>query len=94
MPHSGQIPWPAGRRSQPSSPEPEHFRAPLPVIRTESIQSEASTSPAANDRRVPLGNDDGRVVKKHMSTMDLIALSISMAGAQIIWTMELGYGQT
>ena len=28
--------------------------------------------------------------KKHMSTLDLIALSISMAGAQIIWTMELG----
>ncbi|KAI0347164.1 MFS general substrate transporter [Trametopsis cervina] len=29
---------------------------------------------------------------KRMSTMDLIKLSISMAGAQIAWTVELGYG--
>ncbi|EKM80157.1 hypothetical protein AGABI1DRAFT_38124 [Agaricus bisporus var. burnettii JB137-S8] len=30
--------------------------------------------------------------KRHLSTWDLITLSISMAGAQIAWTVELGYG--
>lgn len=28
--------------------------------------------------------------KRHLSTWDLITLSISMAGAQIAWTVELG----
>ncbi|KAJ7590853.1 hypothetical protein C8J56DRAFT_781752 [Mycena floridula] len=31
-------------------------------------------------------------VKRRLSTWDLITLSISMAGAQIAWTVELGYG--
>ncbi|KAJ7904651.1 MFS general substrate transporter [Mycena olivaceomarginata] len=30
--------------------------------------------------------------KRRLSTWDLITLSISMAGAQIAWTVELGYG--
>ncbi|KAJ6598926.1 hypothetical protein DFH09DRAFT_1129584 [Mycena vulgaris] len=30
--------------------------------------------------------------KKRLTTWDLITLSISMAGAQIAWTVELGYG--
>ncbi|KAJ7638969.1 major facilitator superfamily domain-containing protein [Roridomyces roridus] len=30
--------------------------------------------------------------KRRMSTWDLVTLSISMAGAQIAWTVELGYG--
>ena len=29
--------------------------------------------------------------KRRMSTWDLVNLSISMAGAQIAWTVELGY---
>uniref|UniRef100_D8PPH9 MFS general substrate transporter n=2 Tax=Schizophyllum commune (strain H4-8 / FGSC 9210) TaxID=578458 RepID=D8PPH9_SCHCM len=32
------------------------------------------------------------VKKKRLTTWDLITLSISMAGAQIAWTVELGYG--
>ncbi|KAF5390590.1 hypothetical protein D9757_002692 [Collybiopsis confluens] len=32
------------------------------------------------------------VAKKRLSTWDLITLSISMLGAQIVWTVELGYG--
>ncbi|KAJ3896085.1 major facilitator superfamily domain-containing protein [Lentinula edodes] len=32
------------------------------------------------------------VLKKRLSTWDLITLSISMLGAQIVWTVELGYG--
>ncbi|KAK7470506.1 hypothetical protein VKT23_001932 [Stygiomarasmius scandens] len=31
-------------------------------------------------------------VKRKLSTWDLITLSISMLGAQIVWTVELGYG--
>jgi len=30
-------------------------------------------------------------VKRKLSTWDLITLSISMLGAQIVWTVELGY---
>ena len=30
-------------------------------------------------------------IEKRMSTWDLIKLSISMAGAQIAWTVELGF---
>ncbi|KAL1946895.1 hypothetical protein VTO73DRAFT_14999 [Trametes versicolor] len=30
--------------------------------------------------------------KKRMSTLDLIYLSVSMAGSQVAWTVELGYG--
>jgi solute carrier family 45, member 1/2/4 len=33
-----------------------------------------------------------KVLKKRLSTWDLITLSISMLGAQIVWTTELGYG--
>ncbi|KAJ3810128.1 hypothetical protein F5876DRAFT_42409 [Lentinula aff. lateritia] len=33
-----------------------------------------------------------KVLKKRLSTWDLITLSISMLGAQIVWTVELGYG--
>lgn len=32
-----------------------------------------------------------KVLKKRLSTWDLITLSISMLGAQIVWTVELGY---
>ena len=34
---------------------------------------------------------DGAGGKKRMSMMDLFNLSISMGGAQIAWTVELGY---
>ncbi|KAJ4478242.1 hypothetical protein J3R30DRAFT_3289922 [Lentinula aciculospora] len=33
-----------------------------------------------------------KALKKRLSTWDLITLSISMLGAQIVWTVELGYG--
>ncbi|KAL9712853.1 hypothetical protein Ac2012v2_004092 [Leucoagaricus gongylophorus] len=36
--------------------------------------------------------DATRPGKRTLSTRDLITLSISMAGAQIAWTVELGYG--
>ncbi len=86
-----QIPWPSGRRSdsQPGSPEVEGYRSPLSIPGTPSDLSEDEDGPASAlaKRR---GSLNERATKKHMSTMDLFALSISMAGAQIIWTMELG----
>ncbi|KIK68025.1 hypothetical protein GYMLUDRAFT_36839 [Collybiopsis luxurians FD-317 M1] len=33
-----------------------------------------------------------KILKRKLSTWDLITLSISMLGAQIVWTVELGYG--
>ncbi|KAF8341364.1 major facilitator superfamily domain-containing protein [Cantharellus anzutake] len=92
---TSQIPWPSGRRSdsQPGSPEVEEFRAPLHIPGTptpsELSEDEDGPSAALAKRR---GSVNERALKKHMTTMDLFALSISMAGAQIIWTMELGWG--
>lgn len=34
---------------------------------------------------------EGDPSRRRMSTLDLVNLSISMAGAQIAWTVELGY---
>ncbi|KAI0638097.1 MFS general substrate transporter [Trametes polyzona] len=37
-------------------------------------------------------SDAGPSGKKRMSTLDLFNLSIAMAGSQVAWTVELGYG--
>jgi hypothetical protein len=62
----------------PGPPSPvEEFRNPLdhPVDPTEAVR---------NLKRKNSG-------EKHMTLKDFINISISMAGAQIAWTLELGY---
>ncbi|KAJ7283901.1 hypothetical protein C8J57DRAFT_1293895 [Mycena rebaudengoi] len=58
-----------------------------------------SGSPGSDHEAPDLQNNVEEVAKKiaasgkrHLTTWDLITLSISMAGAQIAWTVELGYG--
>lgn len=74
-----QIPWPS-RQVRIESVERERSRT-LPDPSTRNDLADG----VAKDRSV----DPSR---KRMFTLDLIKLSISMAGAQIAWTVELGYG--
>jgi hypothetical protein len=54
-----------------------------------SDDEEDERQPVIGKRRP--SRDEGVVVgKPRMSTLDMFALSVSMGGAQIIWTMELG----
>lgn len=76
-----QIPWPSKNRKQ---------------VRVESPASvpPADTSSSNGGQPKPPKKSAGKDVdpgKKRMSTLDLINLSISMAGAQVAWTVELGY---
>ncbi|KAK7695940.1 hypothetical protein QCA50_000579 [Cerrena zonata] len=75
-----QIPWPSknGKQVRMQSPAP-----PTETSSTNGSQPPAPKKPAGKDV------DPSR---RRMSTMDLINLSISMAGAQVAWTVELGYG--
>lgn len=71
-----QIPWPGTRGRVP------------PDQALESAVGESASSPAQRDAdpkrsKTPLG-------KRQLTNWDLITLSISMAGAQIAWTVELG----
>lgn len=60
---------------------------------TGSAQVPWPTSRRGSQQTVGSDNGKAKVVdpsRKHMSTLDLVKLSISMAGAQVAWTVELG----
>ncbi|KAL0949413.1 hypothetical protein HGRIS_009474 [Hohenbuehelia grisea] len=76
-----QIPWPAARsRTGTHQDDADAQTAPAAVERTLSPE---------HAKRVPSRSPIG---KRRLTTWNLITLSISMAGAQIAWTVELGYG--
>lgn len=80
-----QIAWPASHRSRTTSYSQQE---------TQSVEQESHQAVDGN------GKQTDRSGKQHTSepgrtrltTWNLITLSISMAGAQIAWTVELGYG--
>ncbi|KAF9226586.1 MFS general substrate transporter [Gyrodon lividus] len=81
---TSQIAWPAARHRQ----------------RTPDMQLEQDSEPGS-ETAVSYQSTDGTgkrstVASEHprhrLTTWNLITLSISMAGAQIAWTVELGYG--
>lgn len=74
-----QIPWPSrgAKRARLNHPEGQTSQEPASGQRPEH----ANGKKAADDN-----SSKGR-----MSTLDLIKLSISMAGSQVAWTIELGY---
>lgn len=74
-----QIAWPA-RNSKRSRMQASNED----VTQAES-SSHGSSSPMKNGAS---GKDDGAL--RRMTTWDLINLSISMAGSQVAWTVELG----
>ncbi|KAJ2920090.1 hypothetical protein MD484_g361, partial [Candolleomyces efflorescens] len=72
-----QIPWPARGRGQDSGA-------------AGAISEEGALAvPSGTTRKARSKSPPGR---RQLSTWDLITLSVSMAGAQIAWTVELGYG--
>ena len=78
---TSQIPWPSrqAKRVRMDSQERERSRTlPEPSTRNDL------TTGIQKDREPDLS-------RRRMSTWDLVKLSISMAGAQIAWTVELGY---
>lgn len=78
-----QIPWPKGRTTRNS-------RSPLHISNTqENDDTEGSRSTPQDNKRLEETEDIG---KRRLSTWNLFTLSVSMAGAQIAWTVELGYG--
>jgi hypothetical protein len=74
-----QIPWPGARKR--SDPDPDDSRV-----------SQPPANPTNNSPRRPsVGSKaDANGKRRRLSTLDLVYLSISMAGAQIAWTVELG----
>ncbi|QRV72474.1 MFS/sugar transport protein [Ceratobasidium sp. AG-Ba] len=73
--------FPNSSGSAPSSPV--EYREPLPHMETVIQKRQRSRSKSKDMARTPL---------QPKSLLDLIALTISMAGAQVTWTVELGYG--
>lgn len=73
-----QIPWPGARkrsdRDSPASSAPVNPNG----------HRNSSRHPSENSRAEVNGK------RRHLSTLDLFNISISMAGAQIAWTVELG----
>lgn len=77
-----QIPWPSKNRKQVRMQSPD---AP-PQADTPSTNGAGQSKPPKKS-----GGKDADPSRRRMSTLDLINLSISMAGAQVAWTVELGY---
>ncbi|GBE79661.1 major facilitator superfamily domain-containing protein [Sparassis latifolia] len=80
-----QIPWPSRtvKRFRLHDEEEEEV-----VVMEEEV-------PAGRESDLANGKSDGKEKDpsaRRMSTLDLIYLSISMAGSQVAWTVELGYG--
>ncbi|KAI0269128.1 MFS general substrate transporter [Gloeopeniophorella convolvens] len=76
-----QIPWPGARKRSDQDVNTHSAAAPANGNSPYNVPR-GSTRPEAN----------GQNGKRRLSTLDLFNLSISMAGAQIAWTVELGYG--
>lgn len=77
-----QIAWPSrtSKRSRRASDED--------LASSDDAQDGADPSPS-NGKRV--GSKDQDSTLRRLSTLDLINLSVSMAGSQVAWTVELGY---
>lgn len=74
-----QIPWPGARKRSDRDPDDSRVSSP-------------PANPTNNSSRHPsvCSKADANGKRRRLSTLDLFNLSISMAGAQIAWTVELG----
>lgn len=74
-----QIAWPGARNKRIENIVEEHH-------------ADGSDDPSGqSDSRARTNKSKDATGKRRMSTLDLFNISISMAGAQIAWTVELGY---
>lgn len=75
-----QMAWPTARHSKRASESAE--------VVEEEFEGETRGERSSSSRKTDNVKAEG---KKRMSMMDLFNLSVSMGGAQIAWTVELGY---
>ncbi|KAH9045555.1 MFS general substrate transporter [Lactarius pseudohatsudake] len=76
-----QIPWPGARKRSDRD------------VDSPGAVSQSNGNSRYNSPRRPSVISGGELHgKRRLSTLDLFNLSISMAGAQVAWTVELGYG--
>ncbi|KAJ7180236.1 major facilitator superfamily domain-containing protein [Mycena crocata] len=61
-------------------------------IQSSSTEAEPEEAPQADINVEEVAKKVTTPAKRRLTTWNLITLSISMAGAQIAWTVELGYG--
>jgi solute carrier family 45, member 1/2/4 len=73
-----QIPWPSARS-----------RHAVEGLDSANVAVDSGTPQNAPE---PNGKTKATSTKRQLTTWDLFTLSVSMAGAQIAWTVELGYG--
>lgn len=78
-----QIAWPASHRSRTTS----HSQQETQSVEQESYQAIDGNGKQADGSDKQHASEPGRT---RLTTWNLITLSISMAGAQIAWTVELG----
>lgn len=79
-----QTPWPSSRKTD-DPLSPVAYREPLPPV--DARQNVAQSSNKKKDGKEPENEEIGT---RRLSTANLFNLSISMAGAQMAWTVELG----
>lgn len=81
-----QITWPTARPKRTSLPHEE--------LTADGRGNEDGTGDTqVREGTVKNGESNGQQGTGRLSTWNLFTLSISMAGAQIAWTVELGYVQ-
>ncbi|KLO15861.1 MFS general substrate transporter [Schizopora paradoxa] len=81
-----QTPWPSSRKAD-ESLSPVEYREPLPPT-----DVRRDVSHPINKKKDVKEPENEEIGTRRLSTSNLFNLSISMAGAQIAWTVELGYG--
>lgn len=76
-----QMPWPTRIKSNNTPPSG--------IAQT---VASGGTSPTRNDdiKKGDDSDDENEIGRKQLSTLQLFNLSISMAGSQVAWTVELG----
>lgn len=83
-----QMAWPTARpkRVQPG-PQENSYRSEIEQRGGGNVPRDRHSV----DDNTKKGKSAAEPGKRHLSTWDLITLSISMGGAQVAWTVELGY---
>jgi len=83
-----QIAWPTARPKR-VQPQPQDNSTRFEI---EQRDGNGPRDRHSEDDNAKKGKSVAKPGKRHLSTWDLITLSISMGGAQVAWTVELGYG--
>lgn len=89
-----QMAWPTSKRNDEYYPSP--YPSPVESGQTLIMPSQTSSrtngkSPARTGNLDSIPEENSEIGRRRLTTLQLFNLSISMAGAQIAWTVELGW---